>query len=69
MSIIKRFAEVVDEKLETIKDDKVGDLIEALVDGYSEFSDDLSEAEYIEFIKRNLKDLEKLVVDSVEDQL
>lgn len=68
-SIIKRFAETVDEKLEEIRDDKIGETITAYVDAYSEFSDDLSEQEYLEFVKRNLKDLEKIILDSVEDQL
>lgn len=69
MVVIKKFADTVDEKIKDASENHVGDLIEALVNGYSEFSDDLSEDEYLEFIKRNLKGTEQIILDSVKDQL
>lgn len=67
--VIKRFADVVDARI-TSKLEEVGEtLANDLTDVFSEFSDDLSEEEYLEFVKRNMKDYAQTILDTVKDNL
>ena len=67
--VIRRFADVIDEKLQTVLEDKGAELAEKLSDVYAEHSDDISEDEFMEFVKRNMKNFPQEIQDTVKDNL
>lgn len=67
--VIKRFADVVDAQIQKVLEDKGAELAEKLSDVYAEHSDDISEEEFQEFLKRNMKTFDQEILDTVRDNL